>query len=263
MARILLARNSFRPAALARATSAFDRILDVSENLIIERKGAFLWIRLNRPDKANALSVSLMEGAAAALGNAARDDTVRAILLTGSGERAFSAGADVREQPAEGDLESHRRRRSVGLAKLIDAIIDNPKPVIAVLNGVASGGGAMLALLSDARVAADTAAISLPEINLGMATFTGAVVAQHVGGVALAADLVQTGRRMPAAEALARGLVSVVVPRAELEAAALKTAATLADKNSNTFAANKRWLNRALKAALAEARVAQAQHHTP
>jgi enoyl-CoA hydratase/carnithine racemase len=232
--------------------------MNTPEILIVERRGAHLWLRLNRPEKANALSVALMEGGAAALRQAASDDSVSAILLTGAGERVFCAGADVREKPADGDMLAHRKRRSAGLAAIQDAIIDCPKPVIAVLNGIASGGGAMLAFLADARVAVDTAALTLPEIDIPMPTFIGAAIVEHVAGTALAADLVQTGRRMPVSEAAARGLMNAVVPRAELEAVATSTATAFAGKDARAFAAQKEWLGRRLKAALIEARAAQA-----
>jgi 3-hydroxypropionyl-coenzyme A dehydratase len=228
--------------------------------LLVEQRDDYLWIRLNRADKANALAAAMMETATAALYEAVTDDAVRAVMLTGAGERVFCAGVDVREKPLDGDLTAHRKRRSAGLAALLGAIMDTPKPVIAVLNGTASGGGAMLALLSDARVAVDTAAISLPEIDLGMPTFTGASIAEQVGGLALAVDLVQTGRRMPAAEALSRGLLNRVVARAALEETALEVADMLAQKDTHAFAANKRWLNRRLKHELAEAREEHARH---
>jgi enoyl-CoA hydratase/carnithine racemase len=234
-----------------------------SENhLQIERHDRCVCIRLNRPDKANALSVGLMEDATRVLSEAASDAATGAIVLTGAGERVFSAGADVREQPGDGDMAAHRRRRSAGLAALIDAIIESPKPVVAALNGIASGGGAMLALLADARVAAEEAALSLPEIDLGLSTFMGAAIAEQIGGLALAVDLVQTGRRMPAREALARGLVNSVVPRAELQSAALAMAALLAQKDPRAFATNKQWLNRRMKSALAEARAAHEAHRS-
>jgi enoyl-CoA hydratase/carnithine racemase len=230
------------------------------DHLHVERHDRCICIRLNRPDKANALSVGLMEDATRALTEAAGDAATGAIVLTGAGERVFSAGADIREQPSDGDMAAHRRRRSAGLAALIDAIVDSPKPVVAALNGIASGGGAMLALLADARVAAEEAALSLPEIDLGLSTFMGAAIAEQIGGLALAVDLVQTGRRMPAREALARGLVNTVVARAELQPAALALAELLAKKDARAFAANKQWLNRRMKAALAEARAAHEAH---
>jgi enoyl-CoA hydratase/carnithine racemase len=202
----------------------------------------------------------MMVGAADALTRAAGDPEVRAVVITGSGHRAFCAGVDVREQPPDGDVAAQRRKRSAALAALLDAVLESPKPVVAVLNAIASGGGAMLALLCDARVAADTAAISLPEINLGIATFTGASIAYEIAGHALATDLVQSGRRMPAAEALTRGLLSAVTTRDELDAAGERVAAELAEKDAKTFAANKQWLNRAMKAALAEARAEHERH---
>jgi enoyl-CoA hydratase/carnithine racemase len=234
--------------------------LSESENLRVERHDGCLWITLNRADKANALAVAMMEGATAALKSAQPDENVRAVLLTGAGDRVFCAGADVREQPDGGDIPAYRKRRSAGLAALLEAIMDISKPVVAVLNGTASGGGAMIAFLSDARVAVDSAAISLPEIDLGMPTFTGATIAEHVGGLALAVDLVQTGRRMPVGEAFSRGLVTRVVARAELERAAVQVAEMLAKKDAGSFAANKVWLNRKMRADLAEARQEHDRH---
>jgi enoyl-CoA hydratase/carnithine racemase len=230
------------------------------ENLRVERRDACLWITLNRAEKANALAVAMMEGATAALNTARADENVRAVLLTGAGDRVFCAGADVREKPSDGDMNAHRKRRSAALARLLDGIMDMPKPVISALNGTASGGGAMIALLSDARVAVDSATISLPEIDLDMPTFTGATIAEHIGGLALAVDLVQSGRRMPVAEAFSRGLVTCVVTRAELERAAVQVGEMLAKKDAAAFAANKLWLNRNMKAALAEARERHDQH---
>lgn len=230
------------------------------EHLAIENRDCCMHITLTRAEKANALTVGMMEGAKAALEEAAADDAIRAVLLTGAGEKVFCAGADVREQPADGDMSAHRKRRGAALFALLNAIMDAPKPVIAVLNGIASGGGAMLALVSDARVATDTAEISLPEINLGTPTYPGVAIATHVGGLALATDLVQTGRRMPAAEALSRGLLTSVLPRTELHGEARRVAAVFISKDTGAFAANKRWLNRSLKAALAEARAGMDEH---
>ena len=219
-----------------------------------------MWLRHDRAEKANALTVAMMEGATAAMERAAGDEAVRAIILQGGGDKVFCAGVDVRERPADGDMPAHRNRRGAAMFGLLNALMDSPKAVVAVLNGIASGGGAMLAFVCDARVAVDTAEISLPEINLGMPTFAGAAIALQMGGLALATDLVQTGRRMPAAEALARGLLTSVVPRAELDAEAMRVAATFVQKDATAFAANKRWLYRGLKSALAEARV-QAEAH--
>src|SRR5688572_24789988 len=168
-----------------RFDPSFDRMMD-TEHLSIEKREGLLWIRFERAEKANALTAGMMEGAAAALDSAASDEAVRATLIVGAGEKVFCAGVDVREKPADSDMAAHRKRRSAALSGLLNGVLDTPKPVIAVLNGIASGGGAMLALLADARVAVDSAELSLPEINLGMPTFPGAAIAMHVGGLALA-----------------------------------------------------------------------------
>jgi enoyl-CoA hydratase/carnithine racemase len=221
-----------------------------------------MWICIMRPHKANALTAGMMESMREMLAEGAGDEAVRVLLLTGAGDRVFCAGADVREKPADGDLKAHRSRRSRAMFDLLTAVTENPKPVVAVLNGVASGGGAMLALVSDARVAVDTAELALPEIDLGMPTFAGASVALEVGGLALAADLVQSGRRMPAEEARARGLLNAVAPRSGLESAAMDVARPLAQKAPAAFAANKQWLTRRLRTALAEARGAAEAHRS-
>ena len=233
-----------------------------NNNLISEARESHLWLTINRPEKANALTVDLMEGLAAAIVGAGNDANVRAVLVIGAGERVFCAGVDVREQPEDGNMIRQRERRSAALAALQDAVLDTPKPVVAVLNGIASGGGAMLALLADACVAVDTAQLSIPEIDLGIATFSGANILDVIGGRALALDLVQSGRRMPAAEAVTRGLIGALVARDQLQARATAVAERLASKDSHAFAENKRWINRAMKAALAEAREEHARHRT-
>jgi len=239
-----------------------DRAAIAADDLQVELRGADLWITVHRAQKANALTVGLMERITAAIVAGGQDAAVRAVLLTGAGERVFCAGVDVREKPDDGDTHRHRERRSFGLAALQDAMMDTPKPVIAVLNGAAIGGGAMLALLADACVAVVGAELSLPEIDLGIATFSGANILEVIGGRALALDLIQSGRRMPAREACARGLIGKVAERGELLAAATATAERLGSKNARAFEDNKRWMNRAVKGALAEAREEHARHRT-
>jgi enoyl-CoA hydratase/carnithine racemase len=228
--------------------------------LIAETRESHLWLTINRPEKANALTVDLMESITDAILGASRDANVRAVLLTGAGERVFCAGVDVREQPDDGNMTRQRERRSAALAALQDAVLDVPKPMVAVLNGIASGGGAMLALLADACIAVDAAQLSIPEIDLGIATFSGANILEVIGGRALALDLVQSGRRMPAQEAVTRGLIGTTVTRDRLQTQASAVAERLASKNAHAFADNKRWINRGLKAALADAREEHARH---
>lgn len=231
------------------------------DNLVLShRDGGLMWLTLNRADKANAMTVAMVEGLTTHIVQAGTDPAVQAILLTGAGERVFCAGVDVREQPADGDMARQRERRSHALAALQDAVLDTPKPVLVVLNGMASGGGAMIALLADACVAVDTAEVALAEIDIGIATFSGASIVEAVCGLAHARDLVQSGRRMPAPEARHIGLVRAVAPRAELVSAATALATLLGSKKPTVFADNKRWINRRVKAALAEARQEHARH---
>lgn len=236
--------------------------METSNNdlVLAEQRNGLLWLTVNRADKANAMTVEMVERVRAYLVGAAEDAAVRAVLLTGAGERVFCAGVDVREKPSDGDLARQRERRSHALAALQDAVMDVPKPIVAVLNGTASGSGAMLALLADACVCADTADLALAEIDLGIATFSGANILEVIGGRALALDLIQSGRRMPAIEAATRGLVRAVAPRAELHAKATALADALGAKDPRVFAENKRWINRSLKAALSEAREEHARH---
>jgi enoyl-CoA hydratase/carnithine racemase len=228
--------------------------------VLVERRGPQLWVTFNRPEKANALTVDMLQAAADAVAAAGADPQVQVVLLTGAGERFFSAGVDVREKPDDGDMAAHKERRSAAHAALQDAILETPKPVLAVLNGTAIGSGAMCALLADACIAADTAELSLPEIDLGIATYSGANILGVIGGRALALDLIQSGRRMAAPEALARGLVATVAARNALADAAAGVAEALGAKPAPAFADNKRWINRSLKAALLEARHEHARH---
>ncbi|UUZ77245.1 enoyl-CoA hydratase/isomerase family protein [Polaromonas sp. P1(28)-13] len=225
----------------------------MDDKLLVEQRGALLWVTFNRPEKANALTGDMLQRAADAIVAAGHNADVRAVLVSGTGECFFSAGVDVREKPEDGDEAAHKERRSAAHAAFQDALIDVEKPVVAVLNGTAIGGGAMWALLADACVAVDSAELSLPEIDIGIATFSGANILEVLGGRALALDLIQSGRRMPAREAQLRGLINAVAARDDLPQTAAGLAEILGSKHRQAFADNKRWINRSLKTALAEA----------
>lgn len=228
--------------------------------IISELRLTQLWLTLNRPDKANALTASMMQTLTAAITAAQTDAAVSVIVLTAAGDRIFCAGVDIREKPVDGDVAGHRERRSLALAALQDAIMESAKAVVVVLNGAAIGGGAMLTLLADACIAADSASISLPEIDIGIPSYSGANILEAIGGRALSLDLILSGRRMPAAEAQARGLVRAVVPISSLNDSAVAIAESLGNKDAASFIAIKRWTNRKLRAALTEARDEHARH---
>lgn len=223
-----------------------------AKSIISERRGEIAWLIINRADKANALTTAMMEVLAAELTAAAADASVKALVLTGAGRRAFSGGVDFRSA-SELSADQARALRSQRFFELLLVTARCEKPLIAGLNGVASGGGVMLALLADRVVASEQAALSLPEIDLGGPTYPGLAILAHIGGAGIASDLVQTGRRMPAAEALARGLIAEVVAADALEGRIDQAAVLLGSKPAQAFALNKAWLRRPLITALREA----------
>ena len=199
------------------------------DNLLLERDGAVAVITVNRPQVLNALNVSTIDDLRHAALALKHDAGVRAIVITGAGEKSFAAGADITElavqSPAQGKELAQRGQH------VFDLLENLGKPVIAAINGYALGGGCELALACTLRMAADTARIGQPEINLGIIPGYGGTqrLARLVGkGVAL--ELLLTGRQITAAEALQIGLVNRVVPAAGLRSDAKALAAELAGK---------------------------------
>lgn len=185
-------------------------------------------ITLNRPTKRNALNVRMVQEIAAALTEAAADDEVRAVVVTGD-EQAFSAGADIADQFAKGRDAAFSPVR----LKAWDVIQNFPKPSIAAVNGYALGGGAELVMLLDFAIAGDSAVFGQPEINLGILPGDGATqrLARLVGR-ANALRLILTGERVDAERALRLGLVTEIVPRDQTVSRALDVAETIASKSA-------------------------------
>ena len=223
--------------------------MDAENHIVLQRRGEIARLTIDRAAKANAITLAMAEALTANVSAAASDDGVKALVLTGAGARAFCGGVDVREATAL-SAEEAGSVRSQRFFDLLLALARCPKPVIGALNGSASGGGAMLALLSDCVIAVEGASLAIPEIDLGSPTLAGIAILAHIGGGALAADLVQTGRRMSAAEALARGLYTEVVPAGALAARAEAAARLLGSKSATAFRLNKQWLRRSLVEAL-------------
>lgn len=196
------------------------------EHIIVEREGRVGRIRLNRPQRMNALSVALMDEVGEALAELARDDGIGAVILTGDA-RAFAAGADIGDM-SELDYAEVLKRDFPFNASGWQALIDFRKPVIAAVAGVCLGGGCELAMACDLIIAADSAKFGQPEVRLGI--MPGAGGTQRLVraiGKAKAMELCLTGRTMDAHEAERAGLVARVVPADELDARALETAATI------------------------------------
>ena len=184
-------------------------------------------ITVNRPDKLNALNAATLDALQAAFDAAATDDAVRVVVLTGAGPKAFVAGADIAEmadlRPTEGRDFSLRGQR------LMRSIETLPKPVVAMVNGFALGGGLELAMGCHLRIAADTAKVGQPEIGLGLIPgFGGSQRLLRLAGRAATLELCLLGAPVTAERALQLGIVNRVVPAAELEAETLKVATQLA-----------------------------------
>jgi enoyl-CoA hydratase/carnithine racemase len=227
----------------------------------IEIREGIAWITFSVPQKANALTSAMLQRVEQTLAEGAANNAVRAVVITGAGARAFSAGADLTSVP--GDQQAHAAQRRNQLAATLFALLEFGKPSIAAVNGAACGAGMMLALLCDATVAAQQARFSLPEINKGMPTFPGITILSRRFGSAIAADLVLSGRFVDADEALRRGLVRQVVAADELLGSAQTLALTLSQHDAAAYAHNKRWLNRPLRDELAAAIKASADLHRP
>jgi enoyl-CoA hydratase len=199
------------------------------ENLIVERDADVLVIRINRPTVLNALNAATLAELGDVIDDAGRDQTVRVLLLTGAGDRSFVAGADINELAVQTPVGGRERaRRGQALFNRIERL---GKPVIAAINGFALGGGCELAMACTIRVAADTARLGQPEINLGLIPgYGGTQRLARVVGRGRALELLLGGQPIDAAEAWRIGLVNRVVPAADLEAEARALAHALAAK---------------------------------
>ncbi len=185
-------------------------------------------ITVQRPEKLNALNRQTLEALDAAFAAAAQDDAVRVVVLTGAGNKAFVAGADIAEMNTLTPVQG--RDFSLVGQRLMRRIERLNKPVIAMVNGFALGGGMELAMACHLRIAADSAKVGQPEINLGLVPgFGGTQRLLRLGGRAAALELCLLGAPIGAERAQQLGLVTRVVPAAELEAEATKLAQQLAN----------------------------------
>ncbi|MDA8124923.1 MAG: enoyl-CoA hydratase-related protein [Deltaproteobacteria bacterium] len=197
------------------------------------------WVELNRPQALNALNKEVFVTLGRIMDEIAADDQVKAVILTGSGEKAFAAGADVEEMKSLSALEAGQFALVAHEAQ--EKLSNLPKATIAALNGFTLGGGCELALCCDIRIASEKARLGQPEINLGIIPGGGGTqrLARLVG-IAKAKELIFTGRIMAAPEALALGLVNMVVKPEELREAAKKLALEIAGKSAPALALAKR-----------------------
>lgn len=217
-----------------------------------ERHGAALLLRLNRPEAMNALSTALVREIGAGIAEGGRTAGVRAIVIAGAGEKAFSAGTDLKERASLDAAGKATQSRS--LMEVALAIRESPLPVIAAVHGWCLGGGLELALACDLRIAAEDATFGFPEMTLGAYPGSGGpVLLARLVGLARAKEILFYPRRMPATEALTLGVVEQVVPRTGLHEAAMARVDALSSTAPLAIAALKRSLNETISMPFAEA----------
>lgn len=203
--------------------------IDNLENILVDRSEGVATITINRPKVLNALNSQTLDELRRVVLHCRQDDAVRCVIVTGAGEKSFVAGADINELSVQSPTGGREHARAG--QHILDLIENLGKPVIAAINGFALGGGCELAMACTVRIAADTARLGQPEVNLGIIPgYAGTQRLARLVGRGRALELLLTGDHVTAAEAHRLGLVNRVVPAAELMTEARKLAATLASK---------------------------------
>ena len=217
-------------------------------NLMVSRHGRAGVAQLNRPQALNALNGALMDELVRALQAFDADDSIGCIVVTGS-EKAFAAGADIKQMANAGVVEM----MGSPFIGYWDAVQRITKPIVAAVSGFCLGGGCELAMICDLIVASETAQFGQPEINLGIIPGAGGTQRlTRAVGKSVAMDMILTGRRISAQEALAFGLVSRVFPAATFLDDSLQLAAEIGDKAPVALRVAKEAVNRAFEGSLAE-----------
>ena len=194
--------------------------------VVVEKTDRIAWVTLNRPEKLNALNNQVLQDLEQTFATLEEDPEVGVVIVTGAGEKAFVAGADISELKSL-DTAGARTQALRGQA-VLQRIESMPKPVIAAVNGFALGGGCELALACHIRIASENARFGLPEVSLGIIPgYGGTQRLPRLVGKGVALDMILSGDMVPAADALRMGLVSRVVALADLKAAAEKLARTI------------------------------------
>lgn len=217
------------------------------ETLLVEREGSVAVITINRPKQLNALNATVFNELMRAFDTLEADLAVRAVIITGSGEKAFIAGADIGELNALADEKDAARKARDG-HRITDRLEHSRLPVIMAINGFALGGGLELAMAGDIRIASTNAKLGQPEVNLGIiAGFGGTQRLPRLVGQGLASYLLLTGEPISAEEAKQANLVEKVVPADQLLIEAKRIASVIASKAPLAIAATKRAIHKGMQ----------------
>ncbi len=229
---------------------------EVEQHVKIENEGAVGWIRLNRPEKMNAIGALTRKQLGEAIKQAERDDAVRVVVLTGSG-RAFCSGADVTEMSNDGGMHTAEDVGNILRNEYMPMLVrlrTMPKPVIAAMNGPAVGIGASYALACDIRIATPEAYLMEAFVNIGLAPDGGVSwLLPRLAGTGVAYEMFFTGKPLPAADAHRLGVINRLVPAERLEEEVRDLANHLASQPRNAMAGAKRAVNNALNSTYEEA----------
>ncbi len=204
------------------------------QTLIVERASGVATVRLNRPEKHNALSAHLCRELIDALDRLEADDAVNVLILTGAGEKAFCAGADMAEATGAGGANA---RDTGAPAQAVVRVLRTRKPIIAAINGYAFGGGAFLAINCDIRIASENASFRFVGTSYGLVI--GAFQLPRIVGAPLAKELIFTARTIDAQEALRIGLVNHLVPLENLQPTVMEMAQAIAANSLPAVIASK------------------------
>lgn len=212
----------------------------MSNSILEDHQNDIIIVTLNRPEVLNAWDQPMRKRLVDILVAAARDESVRAVVLSGAGDRAFCAGQDLREAVS---FDATRAEAWIKeWAQLFGAIRSLPKPLIIALNGLAVGSAFQVALLADYRVGHHGVRMGQPEINSGIPSITGAWIMREVLGLARTTDLVLSGRLMDAEECHQIGIINRLVDQDKILAEALRVAENLSKKDPETIRTDKQWL---------------------
>jgi enoyl-CoA hydratase len=199
------------------------------ETVLLDRRDRVAVITINRPEKRNALNIQTRAEGAAILDELRADDSVRVVIITGAGDKAFIAGADIAEFADRTAISQREIMLERGLFNAVDTF---PKPIIAMVNGYCLGGGCEVALACDIRVASETASFGQPEINLGIIPGGGGTQRlPRLVGEGRAMEMILTGEIIDAQTAFNLGLVNHVVPADQLEIKTMEIANRIAEKS--------------------------------
>jgi enoyl-CoA hydratase len=220
----------------------------------VRKEDGIAYITINREDALNAFTTEMILELTDRAKEIAEDESVRVAILTGAGEKAFVAGADIQEMSEkdhDGAVAFSRRGH-----KMCDALEAMPQPVIAVINGFALGGGCEIAMACDVRLAAEHAKLGQPEVALGIPPAWGGTQRMpRIIGIGRAKEIIFSGRRLSAQEALDIGLVNGVYPADQVMDEAIKLARTFMENAPRAVAASKKLMNRTMETSISSGNI--------